>query len=146
VCSSDLKPDLVKFGDKSIPFWRGYIFAEDRKEEEEEEQRKLKEEEEKEGGKKLKDNEESPKNLKTKLNRSAIPTLIPFVNTVYDLIFDSSTPSPESAKALLDIVGLLNALLLASETGLLGSFTFDELEAVDIRFSNSTDGGYGTYW
>lgn len=77
---------------------------------------------------------------------SAIPTLIPFVSLINDLIFDSSTPSPESAKALLDILGLLNALLLASETGILCSVNYIDLESVDIRFSNSTDGGYGTYW
>ena len=83
---------------------------------------------------------------KGECNWSAIPTLIPFVNSVNDLIFDSSTPSPESAKSLLDILGLLNALLLASETGILGSVSYSELDSVDIRFGNSTDGSYGTYW
>ena len=81
-----------------------------------------------------------------KFKWSLIPSLIPFINLIHDLIFDESTPSPESAKALLDILGLLNALLLASETGLLAAFSYSDLESVDIRFSNSTDGSYGTYW
>lgn len=57
--------------------------------------------------------------------------MLPVVNFFYDLFFASNTITPESSKSLLDILGLLNALVLSGLFGLMASVTFEDTSKAD---------------
>lgn len=82
-------------------------------------------------------------------------TRIPLINLFYDLFFDSSPPTQESTKSLLDVLSLLNALLLATAVSAMTQITFNDLVDADNRYMpdilyNSTNininKGYVKYW
>ena len=79
--------------------------------------------------------------------------LLPLINLFYDLFFDSSPPSSESTKSLLDVLGLLNALLLATAVSAMTQITFNDLVDADNRYvpdivdsTNIISDGYAKYW
>lgn len=57
----------------------------------------------------------------------------PIVNMVYDLFFDSTLPTFDSVKSLLDVLGLLCALLLGCVVGLVGSISYEDAVQADQR-------------
>jgi hypothetical protein len=57
----------------------------------------------------------------------------PLVNLVYDLLFDEP-PSVANVEKLLNVYGLVSALLLGSILGLQGSVSVEELEEADRRY------------
>jgi hypothetical protein len=57
----------------------------------------------------------------------------PLVNLVYDLLFDEP-PSVANVEKLLNVYGLVSALLLGSILGLQGSVSVAELEEADRRY------------
>lgn len=71
----------------------------------------------------------------------------PVINMLYDIFFDDTVPKFESCKSLLDVLGLLSALLLASVSGLIGAVSFNDCVEADKRLyfgpQNST---YVKYW
>ena len=69
--------------------------------------------------------------------------IIPFVNLMYDLFFDSSPIGCDSVRSLLDIVGLLNALLLGVALSVLASVNYDDAIKTDERYGFGQD---GIYW
>ena len=71
---------------------------------------------------------------------------IPLVNFFYDLFFDGSVVSPDSVKSLMDVLGLINALLLGAVASLFGSVDFEEMQAADALYDKDADTGYSRYW
>ena len=71
---------------------------------------------------------------------------LPLVNFFYDLFFDGSVVHPDSVKSLMDVLGLINALLLGAIASLFGSVDYDEMIAADTIFAKDADTGYSTYW
>jgi len=69
--------------------------------------------------------------------------IIPFVNAMNDLFFDQSVIGLESVKSLLDILGLLNALLLGVAVSILTAVSYDDAIAADERYGWGLD---GIYW
>jgi hypothetical protein len=61
---------------------------------------------------------------------------VPLVNLVYDLLFDEP-PSVTNVEKLLNVFGIVSALLLGSVMGLYGSVDVGELEEADERYYNS---------
>jgi len=86
----------------------------------------------------------------TKLRYNYPLQVLPFVNTAYDLFFDDSKIKHESVRALLDILGLINALLLGSAISIFTALDFDELVQADERFgfgdTPPVHAGYFEYW
>ena len=74
--------------------------------------------------------------------------MIPGLNFFYDLFFNKVPPSPDSVKNLFDVLGLINALLLASPLGMACAFDFAEFSVIDARFSEETSENalYWKYW
>merc|ERR1712070_857634 len=66
---------------------------------------------------------------------------IPFVNILYDLLFDNYPPSPDAVKSLLETLGLLSALLLTVAMAVPGSTTYDELLAAQARMDAQNGAG-----
>ena len=78
---------------------------------------------------------------------------IPFLNFFWDLFFREDSPSYESAKSLLDVLGLINALFLTASAGMLGAVNYEELIAADKRWlpevydqGNQNITRYHEYW
>lgn len=71
---------------------------------------------------------------------------IPLINFFYDLFFDGSVVSPDSVKSLMDVLGLINALLLGAVASLFGSVDYEEMIAADALYDESANTGYSTYW
>jgi hypothetical protein len=65
---------------------------------------------------------------------------MPVVNLVYDLLFDDP-PSVANVEKLLNVYGLVTALLLGSILGLLGSVDVEELEEADRRYQVAVEEG-----
>lgn len=82
----------------------------------------------------------------TKLRWEYPMRILPFVNFMYDLFLDSSSPSSEAVKNLLDILGLLNALLLGAVVSIFTCVGYGDLYEVDQRFMADPTKGYGLYW
>lgn len=53
--------------------------------------------------------------------------IIPLLNFFYDLFFDNSAVSRESVKALLDILGLINALMLGAVLSVITSVSYSDM-------------------
>jgi hypothetical protein len=70
---------------------------------------------------------------------------IPFVNFFWDMFFDGRTPGESEVKDLLNMLGLLNALLLESGVGIFASVNFAELTAADELYADPTQ-GYSVWW
>ena len=71
--------------------------------------------------------------------------IIPFVNLMVDLFFDNSPIGSESVKSLLDILGLLNALLLGVAISIMSSVTYDDATEADVRYGFGNEGD-NNYW
>ena len=69
----------------------------------------------------------------------------PFVNFFWDLFFDGQTPGESEVKDLLEMLGLLNALLLGSGVGIVASVNFAELTAADVLYADPSQ-GYSVWW
>lgn len=69
---------------------------------------------------------------------------VPVVNMFYDLLFDA-TPSPESIKELLNLVGLIDALMLSIAIGYLTAVEFDEMVELDERYMGLPEGNSTGY-
>jgi hypothetical protein len=72
--------------------------------------------------------------------------IVPFINFIYDLFLDDSMPSAEGVKNLLDILGLLNALLFGAIVTVFTCVSFNDLTEADNRFMVDPTMGYGKYW
>lgn len=70
---------------------------------------------------------------------------LPFFNFFWDLFFDGRPPGQSEVKDLLNMVGLLNALLLTTCASVFSSVEFNQLLAADIIWQD-LDTGYGKYW
>ena len=82
----------------------------------------------------------------SKLRWSYPLRILPFFNFIYDLFLDDSSPSPEGVKNLLDILGLLNALLLGAVVSVFTCVGFADLSDADARFTADPTSGYGKFW
>jgi len=82
----------------------------------------------------------------SKLRWSYPLRILPFFNFIYDLFLDDSSPSPEGVKNLLDILGLLNALLLGAIVSVFTCVGFGDLTDADTRFTADPTKGYGKFW
>lgn len=71
---------------------------------------------------------------------------VPFVNLIYD-IFDED-PTLNSIKELLNLIGLVNALLIALSLTIMTAVDYETFEDAQIRFFNNatTDGEYNGYY
>ena len=69
----------------------------------------------------------------------------PFFNFFWDIFFDGRPPGQNEVKDILNMLGLLNALLLTTAVSLMASVNTDELEKADARWTD-TSTGYGQYW
>jgi hypothetical protein len=74
---------------------------------------------------------------------------IPFVNLIYDLIFDTN-PHPDGLKDALNLIGLIDALILGFALSMLTSIDYQELLDADNRFMdpsvNNDPLGYHEYY
>jgi hypothetical protein len=70
---------------------------------------------------------------KTRLWREIICEDVPFVNLVYDLLFDA-LPTPDGVKDALNLIGLIDALFIGLVVGILTSCSYDETILADERF------------
>ena len=76
--------------------------------------------------------------------------VLPFINTAYDLFFDDTTIKHESVRSLLDILGLINALLLGAALSMFMGVDYSELTQVDERYGYGPvpdlSDGYTLWW
>ena len=72
--------------------------------------------------------------------------VIPMVNFFYDLFFDDSSINQDAARALLDVLGLLNALLLGGILTLMTAVDYETLKGVDDMWWFVGGTGSYTYW
>jgi hypothetical protein len=69
---------------------------------------------------------------------------IPFINLVYDLLFDA-IPSMDGVKDTLNLLGLIDALVLGFSLSVLTSCDFYELTDADNRFMTREDDSLSGY-
>ena len=72
--------------------------------------------------------------------------VIPMVNFFYDLFFDDSSINQDAARALLDVLGLLNALLLGGILTLMTAVDYETLKGVDELWWFVEGSGNFIYW
>lgn len=65
---------------------------------------------------------------------------------MYDLFFDDSVITMESIKSLLDVLGLLNALLLGSVLTCISAVDLDVCDTIDNLYYFNPGSGYYTNW
>jgi len=70
--------------------------------------------------------------------------VFPFFNFFWDLFFDESPVSRDSVKSLMDILGLVNALMLGVVISILSANSYDDMVAADERYA--TDPQLAKYW
>ena len=90
-------------------------------------------------------NDESSRTQKFTSFAYAFVRYVPVVNMFYDLLFDA-TPSPDSIKELLNLVGLIDALMLSIAIGYLTAVEYDELVELDERFMDLPEGNSTGYY
>ena len=75
---------------------------------------------------------------------------IPFINFFWDLFFDARPPGQAEVKDLLNMVGLLNALLLATAASIFVSVNYADLILADKLWGGTSGDsaldGYAKYW
>lgn len=69
---------------------------------------------------------------------------LPFVNLIYDMLFDV-LPSPDGVKDTLNLIGLIDALVVGLALAILTSCSFDENISTDQRFVSSEDESLSGY-
>mmetsp|Transcript_10211 Transcript_10211/g.16871 ORF Transcript_10211/g.16871 Transcript_10211/m.16871 type:complete len:410 (-) Transcript_10211:134-1363(-) len=70
---------------------------------------------------------------------------VPGINLFYDLLFDE-TPSPENIKDLLNLVGLVDALMISIVITYLTAVEYDEMIQLDERFMILPEGNKTGYY
>jgi len=63
---------------------------------------------------------------------------IPVVNLVYDVLGDRLPPSSAELKEVLNLMGLLGALMLTISMALPGTISYEELKSTQERFNNAS--------
>jgi len=80
--------------------------------------------------------EEASEYEKAEATAQSVVLKIPVLNLAYDVLGDKMPPSVTELNVVLNLMGLLAALLLTVSIALPGAVSYEELEAVRARFNN----------